>query len=232
MNAIGDDVVDLGDPETRVGAQHPRFDARVFAPSELEQITAGPDPVRRRWLLWAAKEAAFKVARQTNPRVVFSPRRFAVALGDGGEARVRHDASSFVVRLDARRDLVHAVARPEAASPWNVAGRSEEDAPGERILLAGVASLEAAHPACEGTVRTPDADAPSREARRLVTDAVARRLGVAASRLRVVRRGRVPRLLHGGRLLDAAVSLSHHGRFVGFACLLACREVARGKGAA
>ena len=27
---VGNDVVDLGDPETRPGATHPRFDARVF----------------------------------------------------------------------------------------------------------------------------------------------------------------------------------------------------------
>ena len=31
---IGNDVVDLGDADTRPGAQHRRFDERVFAPSE------------------------------------------------------------------------------------------------------------------------------------------------------------------------------------------------------
>ena len=32
---IGNDVVDLGDDEAREGAQHPRFDARVFTAGEL-----------------------------------------------------------------------------------------------------------------------------------------------------------------------------------------------------
>ena len=31
---VGSDIVDLADPETRPGAAHPRFDARVFDEDE------------------------------------------------------------------------------------------------------------------------------------------------------------------------------------------------------
>ena len=53
---VGNDVVDLGDAETRGGPSHPRFDARVFAPAELAALAASAAPNRLRWSLWAAKE--------------------------------------------------------------------------------------------------------------------------------------------------------------------------------
>ena len=77
---VGNDIVDLRDPETRPGALHPRFDARVFTPAERERI--GPDEQghRMRWLMWAAKESAYKAAKKLDPRTVFSPSRFEVEL--------------------------------------------------------------------------------------------------------------------------------------------------------
>ena len=41
---VGDDVVDLADPEARADALHPRFDARVFAPAERAALAASADP--------------------------------------------------------------------------------------------------------------------------------------------------------------------------------------------
>lgn len=40
---VGNDVVDLRDPETRKGAVHPRFDLRVFTADERERIAAAAD---------------------------------------------------------------------------------------------------------------------------------------------------------------------------------------------
>ncbi|MGH7855988.1 MAG: 4'-phosphopantetheinyl transferase family protein, partial [Candidatus Binatia bacterium] len=77
---VGNDVIDLRDPETAPGSQHPRFDARVFAPAERALLGASTDARRLRWILWAAKEAAYKVARKIDARAVFSPRRFVVDL--------------------------------------------------------------------------------------------------------------------------------------------------------
>ena len=64
---IGNDVVDLGDAEVQPGATHPRFDARVFAREEREALRASGAPNRLRWILWAAKEAAYKAARKLDP---------------------------------------------------------------------------------------------------------------------------------------------------------------------
>ena len=99
---VGNDVIDLGDPETRAGSCHARFDARVFDDDERALLLASADPTRRRWVLWAAKEAAFKVARKLDGATVFSPRRFVVRPGDDGHAVVRPG------------DDGHAVVRPGA----------------------------------------------------------------------------------------------------------------------
>lgn len=215
MTVIGDDLVDLGDAETDAGEQHPRFDARVFTLSELEQIAAAGDPRRQRWVFWAAKEAAYKAARQMNPHVAFVPRRFVVTLQADSRARVQHDRTSFAVDLERRRELVHAVAQLEKG-PRRDDGACDYTG----LLLAGVASIATAVAFRDRQATAPAPGAPSRIARRLVVEAVARSLRMPARQLRVVRQGRVPQLVHQGGRLDAALSLSHHGRFAGFACLL------------
>ena len=108
---VGNDVVDLGDPETRPGAQHPRFDARVFGAEELALLRAEADPVRLRWALWAAKEAAFKVARKLAPATVFAPRRFRVTLGPAGVGGVRWEGGWLPLLLARGPDWVHAIVR-------------------------------------------------------------------------------------------------------------------------
>jgi hypothetical protein len=107
---VGNDVVDLGDPETRPGVRHPRFDARVFAPEELAALGFHPEAERLRWVLWAAKEAAFKVARKQKPATVFAPRRFRVTLVAGNAGRVSWEGGELWLRVACGPDWVHAVA--------------------------------------------------------------------------------------------------------------------------
>src|SRR5262245_15957096 len=188
---VGDDLVDLRDPEAREGAQHPRFDARVFAPAERAALAASPAAGRLRWVLWAAKEAAYKLARKLDPAVAFSPSRFVVSpLGARMRGRVSWAGGAASVQVRLAGDAVHATAR--------------DADPARGGLVRGVARLASG-------------DDPSRAARELALRRVAARLGLDARDLRVVRRGRIPGLaLPGGGALD--LSLSHHGGFVSFAC--------------
>jgi phosphopantetheinyl transferase (holo-ACP synthase) len=192
---IGDDLVDLGDPETRAGAEHPGFDARVFAPNELAALARSGDPRSLRWILWSAKEAAYKAAKRRAPGAVFSPRRFVVTFTGGTTGRVAHGADRYDLTIDADAERVHAIAR--------VPGR-----PG--LLLAAVAEAG-------GAATPPHASAAVRA---LAAERVAGALGLAPASLAVERDGRLPRLARGSRTISAALSLSHHGRFVSFACLL------------
>jgi phosphopantetheinyl transferase (holo-ACP synthase) len=220
---IGNDVVDLSDPETRAEAVHPRFDERVFVPSERDALGRSGSPARVRWVLWAAKEAAYKAVKQLDPTAVFSPRRFVVAWPGGATARVDWGDRRFDVTVDARPDWIHAIARPHPAPrASHEAIASRDDA--RRGACVTIASPRSARlswgveAAASGAGAAPEL--ASRRVRELAVEAVACVLGVAACRLAVVRVGRLPILVERGRSVAAALSLSHHGRFVAFACLL------------
>lgn len=200
---VGNDLVDLGDAETSAAEIHPRFDTRVFTVEELATLHGSVAPARLRWILWAAKEAAYKLARKEAP-VVFSPRRFRAVLVGSNRAVVTHARRSFAVTIAARRDHVHAVAHSGSVRRgWT--------------LVSGVRRLGAGAPG------GPALD-PSVAVRAFTIAQLARRLGVAAAALSIEREERIPRLVLRGRPADADLSLSHHGRLVAFACELDLRH--------
>lgn len=199
---LGNDVIDLRDPDTWPGACHPRFDHRVFTPGERAVIAASPRPAVTRWVHWAAKESAYKAARRRQPTTVFAPRRFAVVLA-GGSGTVRHGTERFRLRIRVASDLVHVIA-------WEVGATGTLAAEVARVDVAATpAALRAA-------------------ARALAVGTIAGVLGVAATRLAVTRlAGAPPTLLRDGAPERAVLSLSHHGRLVAFACVLEERQAAR-----
>jgi phosphopantetheinyl transferase (holo-ACP synthase) len=201
---VGNDVVDLADRETAPLAMHPRFDERVFAAEELLWMRREGDPARRRWMLWAAKESAFKAAKRLDPSSSFSPRRVLVRLGDDSTGTVRLADRTFSVQVRLDRDVCHAVAWADRAHLSHLAhlARSPIVVSGVRLVMASEAS-------------------PRLAARRFAAESVAAYLGIAASDLELVKDGRLPRLRLHGRAAGLDVSLSHHGRFVAFACALA-----------
>ena len=58
-----------------------RFDERVFAPVERRAIERDARPLARRWAHWAAKEAAYKLAKQLDASFVFSPKALVPKFG-------------------------------------------------------------------------------------------------------------------------------------------------------
>jgi phosphopantetheinyl transferase (holo-ACP synthase) len=105
---LGNDVVDLGDPETQT--RHPGFDARVFSARERQALTCASDSHALRQMLWAAKESAFKAARRQDPTAGFSPIHFETHLDGAGGGRVTHPAGAFQLRISRHGDCVHAIA--------------------------------------------------------------------------------------------------------------------------
>lgn len=201
---VGNDVIDLGDPETRADACHARFDARVFGASELDLLAASAAPVRLRWILWAAKEAAYKVAKKRDAATCFSPRRFVVRPARDVAATVQHDGARYAVALEVGAGHVHAVATAAGAAGARVVARVE--------------CLEQGSTVCPGSA-----------ARALAIATIAPLLGVAASDLAILRDGRVPRLQCASGALAVDLSLSHHGRFVAFACTLPAAHAQAGR---
>lgn len=226
---IGNDVVDLRDPEARPGAIHPRFPERVCADDELCAIYRAADPMRLLWAHWAAKESAFKAMRQLDPFVRFLPRRFRVELFpgcDGGTryGLVRHAWHRAAVEIADCTDHLHAVAR--LLGPVSVAGGGRDT--GRRGALTDDADSENDSTYFwQLTTRVrrfspaPYATrAPSAFGRFLLIRAVAERLGCAEHEVMIERgneRGAPPRALVRGQRTPIQLTLSHHGRLVAYA---------------
>jgi len=189
---IGNDVVDLGEPEVLAPERHPRWDARVFSPPELETIHASGAPERLRWILWAAKEAAYKVARKLDRRTVFSPPRFEVHLDATLRGHVDHPGGTLPVVVDEAPGRIHAVASDSAP---------ERDEVLEQVV-----------------VWDGEATLAGKALRARVRRELAARLGLASEEIEIERIGRIPVVLAQGSPLDVDLSLSHHGGFVAFAC--------------
>ncbi len=199
---IGNDVVDLRDPESQPQTLHPRFDSRVFAAPELARIPAASDPNRERWRLWASKEAAYKLARKRRASTVFSPIRFVV----GDDARVTHASDRYCIEIREGDAAIHAVA-------FDLRSRPE--------ILCGLRQLDVAS---DGR----DASAPSRAVRELVVQRLGEHFHTSPDAFELRRDGRIPRLRMAGAAEGAIdLSLSHHGRFVAFACAWRGRDALR-----
>lgn len=200
---IGNDVVDLAEAETRDGAQHPGFDARVFDAAERAAIAADADPRRRRWMLWAAKEAAYKALRRGDAGFVFAPRALRVGLGADGRGTVETPAGALAVRVVVDGDAVSALATAPGTPPEAVSEHVLPRAPGP-------APRHAIHRAL---------------GERLGRAAAERGHGDPAV---LERRGRVPSLRVGSRRFP--VSISHHGRLARAAVLWQPGDPSRPRG--
>jgi hypothetical protein len=198
---VGNDVVDLRDRSVVAGPRHPRFDARVFAPAEHRALreSAAPNPLR--WAFWAAKEAAYKVAKKLDDATVWSPLRFVVHFDRDLAGSVEHAGREIPVRVEADLEHVHAIATDAREGFVRIRAR--------------VAELPA-----------PGAD-PSAAVRALAREDLAPLLGASPEALEIVRRGRIPVLRIAGGEAPLDLSLSHHGRFVAWACEpIVCRSPA------
>jgi len=189
---VGNDIVDLADPDASRGACHPRFDRRVFAPDEARSLPTECSDLQKRWILWSAKEAAFKAARRESARVVFSPARFVVDLDRSLCGSVRHEMRRWSARVRVDGDCVHAVV-------------------GDSNVISSIVSS-----VCRLTI--DELRDPSAAVRRFTLSSLAAMLRVATSDLRIERAGRIPQLILAGRARPVPLSLSHHGSYAGFAC--------------
>lgn len=205
--SVGNDLVDLRDPETHPSALNPRWDDRVFTEAERERLDQAADPHSLRWHLWAAKESAFKAAKRLDERAWFQPRAFETFPSGTGMLKVRYRPLSspsttpeddvFRVWLDVATDWVHAM-----ATPWSNTVRPE----GRVEPLGG----------SDRTSLTDKSNDPSAVVRAMAQAAIARFLVLSEPLVEIVTSSGLPEALFQGRRLPVTVSLSHHGRFIAY----------------
>jgi hypothetical protein len=188
---VGNDIVDLSDSESSRDACHLRFDRRVFTPEEFEALSTDYTDVQRRWILWSAKEAAYKAARRECAEVTFSPVQFVVNLDRSLSGSVRVGIRHWPVRVQIDRDRVHAVVSENESFTGTYSGS-------RRLTKAELRD-------------------PSQAVRRFAIASIAAELGVSTSDLRIAKIDRIPQLIVAGEVTPLALSLSHHGSYAGFA---------------
>ena len=191
MMRVGNDVVDLGDPQIAEHHLRPRFVARVCSEEERGRVR----DARSLWSLFASKEAAYKVLMKLGFEPGFGHREIVVA---EDLRSVRWRDVSLHLRVEATDDRVHAVAWEGEAEPsWGA------EQTGDRDLSAAARALLCAALAREGRVsmltRTVSV---VRDPRQGSWDGFG-----------------PPRVVSRGEPLDVDVSLSHDGRFAAYAAL-------------
>jgi len=205
VQVVGNDVVDLDDPDNARSHQNERFVARVCTPSERAMLAAADDPTTLLWTLFAAKEAAYKIAAKLGPAPGFAHRRFEVA-----------------------EDLAHVTDRATELRMW----LHVEADPARRFVHA--VATTGRQPALHD-VREVGADTDQgRLARSALCEAVAGVVGCGVEALEV-RRAAAPGSWDGfgppvlerdaRPVTGVDVTLSHDGRFVAFAASIEVRDV-------
>jgi len=82
---IGNDIVDLMDPQARGKSRDIPFMDRVFTPDERCLIQDSSNPDMMLWTLWTGKETGYKALRRRSPAVSSAPRRYEVHLPCTGD---------------------------------------------------------------------------------------------------------------------------------------------------
>jgi phosphopantetheinyl transferase (holo-ACP synthase) len=77
---IGNDIVDLTDPQNMGKSRDTRFVNRVFGPGEQELISRAENQDAVLWALWAGKETAYKLVKKHDPSATSIPRLYKVSL--------------------------------------------------------------------------------------------------------------------------------------------------------
>ncbi|MCC7384212.1 MAG: 4'-phosphopantetheinyl transferase superfamily protein [Deltaproteobacteria bacterium] len=227
---VGNDVVDLQDPEIADRHRSERFLRRVLADEEHARVVGASDASDAidakalLWTLFAAKEAAYKLAMKLGPRPVLGHRSFVVA---EDLRSVRHGDRVFELSVTRTADLVHAVAfvggEPELTAVAEAPGRPAAEPSGAEPSAAEPSAADPS--AAEPSAADPSAAEPSAAVRALLASSLSVQLGVDAAEIVVTRDplpgswdGYGPPRVTWGRSTPARdVSLSHHGRFVAFA---------------
>jgi phosphopantetheine--protein transferase-like protein len=75
---VGNDIVDLADPDGQLESYDDRFVSRVCSQDEIDFLDHAEEPESFFWQIWTAKETAFKIYQRLSPRESFQPKHFEV----------------------------------------------------------------------------------------------------------------------------------------------------------
>ena len=210
MPAIGNDIVNLTDPDNRRRSADVRFLNRVFTAHEQELIARCRFPDLAVWSMWAAKEAAYKVASKTHGEISSSPRRYEIfpTFNDPAapaffrSGQVSTPSAPVFFQVVSGYDFVHCLCAASLAD--------------FSVIRSGIARLE------DQGSRKDNQALESQSARRIATEAMASVLQLPLEGVEIRRPGGLtaahpPLVFYEGRQLPVDLSLSHDWPWVAYA---------------
>ncbi|MFQ5649426.1 MAG: 4'-phosphopantetheinyl transferase superfamily protein [bacterium] len=227
MLLVGNDIVDLNEAGIRGKSRHTRFVTRVFTEKERKMIHAAPNSDLALWILWAAKESAYKIVSKRFGPPVFSHQKFEASFEkeeswfeeDRSAVWVAYADTQYQFDFENHQKYVHAV------GTFVTCGKR-----GDYILFSKTVRVTQNELACwqdkkvwqqmfsekeqESVHR-----AESAYVRFLSKKALAEKLNVASNRLQIIRperdgKSEPPHILLDNHRCEIDLSLSHHGRWI------------------
>jgi len=219
---VGNDIVDLKTPATQNKNSDTRFINRVFTPYEQEIIHSSKIANRTLWLLWAAKETAYKLFSKLSAPPVFSHRSFQCHI-DKTNARqtdfsitVSYDGQDIVVDLLTTDLYVHAQSSTGDGSSHFTDTGIKKLSPNDTLRWNDQEWMESHFTEAE---RAAIHNVESALVRFYCKQHLSKLTGIPGEQWEIIRptcenKPQPPYLTLDGRHTDFDVSLSHHGAWL------------------
>ncbi|WGD35878.1 4'-phosphopantetheinyl transferase superfamily protein [Olleya sp. YS] len=188
---IGNDIVDLKQAAKDSNWQRPRFFDKVFTEKEQEYISTSSNQHQMVWLLWSMKEAAYKVNVQQLGKRFFNPKRMECELISLKKGIVSIDNEIYFTTSKITEEYVYTVAKLDENIEVN-----------------------------SSIFRTENTSykITSDTLKQSLLKSISETKGLAIQTLQIKKTEvGVPQIFNNSKQLLIALSLTHYGRFSGFA---------------
>ncbi|WP_343743850.1 4'-phosphopantetheinyl transferase superfamily protein [Chitinophaga sp.] len=113
---IGNDVVDLQLAAVESNWRRRGYLDKLFSPAEQQLIAQAVDQHRMVWLLWSAKEAAYKIIHRDTRERTYAPLKYEVRLSGADTGFIQYADRVFPFRTVVSGSCLHTVA--VASGSW------------------------------------------------------------------------------------------------------------------
>lgn len=224
MLRAGNDVVDLNHNGIIGKSKHTRFVKRVFNENEQSTISSSNDPDLTLWMIWAAKETAYKIISKIIGPPIFAHKKFATSFLNHlpqPKVEVVYKEWLFPVKIIFTQDYIHAYSAHALSSEIS-----------QYVLHKKVLQLASAElkdwknknnwkDNFTKRERLSVHKAESALIRYHCKKAIAEALNISASRLQIIRptnagKMQAPFVLLDNKQAEIDISLSHHGEWLAY----------------
>lgn len=224
MLFVGNDIVDLKFSGCIDQHKNDRFIARVFTANEKEKISTSSHPNLLLWMMWAAKETAYKIISKIKDPPVFSHKQFITNINKitfskdkvTAAGQVQYEDYSVALKFKGTEDYIHAKGffPKKAAKEEDYLVRStvkQLNSSSRKITkwqnYFSIKELKTIH------------NEESKWVRLHAKKEIAKKLDLEQSRIQIIRpikgnKTQPPIVLLDNKKSEIDISLSHHGRWL------------------